>query len=220
MKNFGFSDLYLVTPRTPINKTAYNYASHAKDILDNAHITNNLQDAITGCKIVLGTTARERASDGYDLYTPRQAARTYPTQNTAIMFGPEDFGLSNEELDYCQGYIRIPTAEYASLNLAQAVQLIVYEFFTNQQENDLSRTAELAPREELEGMYAHLMTIAHTIGYTDKDRHHSTEHLFRRIFDRAELTPREVAAVRGLWRQVAWAAKQNPEKFPLSQQGH
>ena len=130
------------------------------------------------------------------------------------MFGPEDFGLSNEDLDHCQGYIRIPTSDYASLNLAQAVQLVAYEWFVvhrkegGQEVKDLS---ELAPRESLEPMYAQLMDTLHLIGYTDAQREASARELFRGIFDRAELSEREVLALRGLWRQVTWAANNLPK---------
>ena len=122
------------------------------------------------------------------------------------MFGPEDFGLSNDDLRRCQGYIRIPTAEYASLNLAQAVQLVAYEWFVTAAEKPGAAEREVAPREVLEGMYAHLLETLHAVGYTDAQREGAAEALFRGIFDRADLSGREVAALRGLWRQVLWAS--------------
>jgi tRNA/rRNA methyltransferase len=155
------------------------------------------------------------------VYTPRAAAQEVLEEEVAVLFGPEDFGLSNDDLRHCQGYIQIPTAAYASLNLAQAVQLIAYEFFVAGQVSSARRGAaasprdsiarELAPRELLEGMYTHLLSTLHLIGYTDAQRQASADRLFRSVFDRAELSPREVAALRGLWRQVRWAVQHAPK---------
>lgn len=217
MKNFGLTELYLVQPKRPLNAKAYALASHAGELLDQAHTCDSIPEALTGINFALGTTARQRASEDFRIYTAREAARAHQTHRTAILFGPEDFGLSNEDLNYCQGYIRIPTAEYASLNLAQAVQLIAYEWFVTQSqeiapsEPALEETQDVAPREELEAMYAQMMEVLHHIGYTDEQREATASRLFRAIFDRAMLSSREVLAVRGLWRQVRWAAEQNLE---------
>lgn len=210
MKNFGLSELYLVAPQRPLTRHAYALASHAEDVLAGAAVVETVAEALEGCTLALGTTARDRAA-AEKVYTPREAAALPHEGHTAILFGPEDFGLSNEDLRHCQGYIRIPTAEYASLNLAQAVQLVAYEWFiADSSVADLDeRTAaerEVAPREVLEGMYAHLLETLHTVGYTDAQREGAADALFRGVFDRAGLSTREVAALRGLWRQVLWAA--------------
>lgn len=213
MKNFSLYDLYLVAPQRPVNARAYALASHAGDVLDGAVTCGTLEEALVGCKLALGTTARPRADEAR-VYTPREAASSFPDDGLAVLFGPEDFGLSNEDLRHCQGYIQIPTAAYASLNLAQAVQLVAYEWFLARETPPPRSVPDLAPRELLEGMYAQLLETLHLIGYTDAQREGSAEGLFRAIFDRAELSPREVAALRGLWRQVAWAARQVPERLP------
>lgn len=207
LKNFGLSELYLVAPQRPLTRHAYALASHAGDVLDGAVVCQTVAEALTGCTLALGTTARPRASEART-YTPREAAETLSHERVAILFGPEDFGLSNEDLRHCQGYIQIPTAEYASLNLAQAVQLIVYEWFVaGFVGGEKPRDREVASRERLEGMYGHLLEVLHTVGYTDALREESAETLFRGIFDRAELNEREVAALRGLWRQVLWMSR-------------
>ena len=212
MKNFGLSDLHLVAPQRPLGKRAFALASHAGDVLERAVRCDSLADAVKGCKLVLGTTARARTSL-QRVYSAREAAQSLPAEEVAVMFGPEDFGLSNEDLDHCQGYIQIPTSDYASLNLAQAVQLVAYEWFVAHQKEgvqgkDLSK---LATRESLEPMYAQLIQTLHLIGYTDAQREASARELFRGVFDRAELSEREVLALRGLWRQVTWAAKNLPK---------
>ena len=214
MKNFGLSDLYLVEPQCKIEGPAYYMATHAKDVVENATIVKTTAEALTGCKYVLGTTARARTSQAFDIYTPRQAASRVPKDGLALVFGPEAAGLSNEDLDRCQAYIRIPTGEFASLNLAQAVNLITYEFFvTDLDEAEALRTEDLASREDLEALFETFLETAHLIGYTRDDIEHKTEHMYRRIFDRAALSEREVHAMHGLWRQVRWAAEQVPEKL-------
>jgi tRNA/rRNA methyltransferase len=208
MKNFGLAELYLVAPQRKLSRHAYALASHAEDVLDAAVTCDTVAEALTGCTLALGTTARPRAAEAR-VYTPREAATALPREGVAVLFGPEDYGLSNDDLRHCQGYIRIPTAAYASLNLAQAVQLVAYEWFVAGDLEDVTATpSELAPREVLEGMYAHLLRALHHIGYTDAQREVSADRLFRGIFDRAYLNRREVAALRGLWRQVLWATRQ------------
>ena len=221
MKNFGLSDLFLVSPQRPLDARAFALASHAGDVLEGAKRVEALEEALHGCRFVLGTTARARASETLRVYTPREAAAELPMKGVGVMFGPEDFGLSNSELAHAQGYIRIPTSDYASLNLAQAVQLIAYEWFlagqnAGQDIPEKSPLPDLAPREALEAMYAQLLDTLHLIGYTDAQREGSANALFRGLFDRAGLNEREVAALRGLWRQTAWAARQpeQPEPAP------
>lgn len=211
MKNFGLSELYLVAPQRKLSRHAYALASHAEDVLDVAVVCDTVAEALTGCTLALGTTARPRAAETR-VYTPREAATVLPREGTAaraaVLFGPEDYGLSNDDLRHCQGYIRIPTAAYASLNLAQAVQLVVYEWFVAGDRTVTATPSEPAPREVLEGMYAHLLETLYHIGYTDAQREGGADRLFRGIFDRARLNEREVAALRGLWRQVLWATRQ------------
>ena len=232
MKNFGLDSLYLVAPQCQRDRQAYALASHAGDVLDKAVVCSQLSDALQDVRYVLATSARTRASD-HPRYTPRSAMARYntATANTAILFGPEDFGLSNDDLKHCQGLIHIPTSAYASLNLAHAVQVIAYEHFISQHEPDAPHTAasqasaadaatpldsphspeNLAPREQYEAMYQQLIGMLERIGYTDAQRSAHAEQLFRRIFDRAQLDARELAALRGLWRQTLWAAEQSPE---------
>src|SRR5699024_5708772 len=104
-----------------------------------------------------------------------------------------------------------------SINLAQAVNLLCYEWFQQRAESEASAgesVDELAPRGEVESMYDHLLRTMLHIGYTDEFRKGAVEHIYRRVFDRAQLTSREVSALRGLWRQTLWAADQEPARIP------
>jgi tRNA/rRNA methyltransferase len=220
MKNFGLHDLVLAAPRCDLDRQAYALASHAADVLDGAKVVSSAAEALAGCTLVFGTTARLRASPSYRVLDPRAAVGELPDSGAAVMFGPEDTGLSNSDLDLCQAAVRIPTAEYASLNLAQAVNVIVYEWFVGRGRGELGARSEsveqeeAAPREEVEPMISQLMDTLLHVGYTDRLKAPSVEHMFRRMFDRARLTSREVAALRGLWSQARWAADQPPEGIP------
>ena len=212
MKNFGLSELFLVAPQRRVdrspNSPAYALASHAGDVLDNATHCDTLAEAVAGLKLVLGTTARPRAAEGQKVYTLRAAAQALPAEGVGVVFGPEDFGLSNDDLAHCQGYIQIPTAAYASLNLAQAVGVVAYEWFTTHAEaTQAPDLTDLAPRDELEPFYSQLLETLHLIGYTDAQRSASADRLFRGVFDRAGLSSREVLALRGLCRQIVWAVR-------------
>jgi tRNA/rRNA methyltransferase len=212
MKNFGLSDLVLVRPQCTLTDEAFYMATHAKDIVQGVKVLESTRDAVAGLRLVLGTTARRRTSEAFEVLTPRAAAETFPRDGLGIMFGPETSGLSNADLDYCQALVRIPTSEFASMNLAQAVNLISYEFFVSQVDaGNLRYPPDLATRDEVERLYARFLEMSQAIGYTDVSFEHKTDHMYRRIFDRAGLTKREVDAMHGLWRQVLWALEHHQQ---------
>ncbi|MEO0458560.1 MAG: RNA methyltransferase, partial [Cyanobacteria bacterium P01_A01_bin.114] len=131
MKNFGLSQLVLVNPQCdPMGAEAIQMAVHAQDLLAKAHITQTLPEALAGCQRAIATTARPRELD--DPLEPPEAALPWliesPDIPTALIFGREDRGLSNDELYYAQRFVKVPTDEgYAALNLAQAVAICCYE---------------------------------------------------------------------------------------------
>lgn len=214
IKNFGFFDLWLAAPQRLLNAEAFALAAHAQDVLKGAVRCASVREAVADRTLVLGTTARPRTA-AREVYTPRQAAALVRGHRAALLFGPEDFGLSNDDLDYCQGFVRIPSADYASLNLAQAVQVLAYECFQAGLEVPLEPVVEdVAPRAEVEAMYDHLHETMHLIGYTDRLRERAAMAHFRDLFDRAQLTVKDVMVLRGLWRQVQWAARQDGLSLP------
>lgn len=220
MKNFGLSELRLVRPRCRIDERAYALASHAGDVLQNAVVSDRVTEALRGITYVIGTTARPRASERNIVLQPRAAIAALPQQGGALLFGPEDSGLSNQDLDRCQAFVTIPTSEYASINLAQAANILAYEWFLARQDPaDRSSVPATerntpAPREEVERMYTQLLDLLHYISYTDGDRAAGVEHIFRRLLDRAQPSVNETAALRGIWRQAKWAADQQPDRIP------
>jgi len=223
MKNFGLNELVLVAPRCRIDAGARALASHAGDVLDAALVVPDLDAALRDVRWAVGASARPRASQAVREFPPDEAIATLPAEGGALVFGPEDHGLANEELDRCQALLRIPTAEYASINLAQAVNILAQRWFTVQSSgasgrhvvgND--RAATHADRDQMERMFADLVALWHLIGFTDPKREVPTLRMFRGLLDRARPTPREVAALRGLISQAAWAAKRDPDRLPGS----
>ena len=125
----------------------------------------------------------------------------------AILFGPEDKGLSNEDLRYCHALVNIPTAEFSSLNLAQAVMIMCYEIFIAGLEANEQFTPRLASRHELDGMYDQLKDILVRISYINPENPDYWMNNLRRFFTRLRLRAKEVNIIRGLCRQIDWYGK-------------
>lgn len=131
MKNMGLDKLYLVAPQQYPHEKAVWRASNALDVLDKAVVCESLDEAVEGCHLVLGTSARDRSMP-WPVMDPRQSAETImsepETHEVAILFGREDRGMTNEELQRCHFHLQIPAnPEYTSLNLGTAVQVVCYE---------------------------------------------------------------------------------------------
>src|SRR5690606_722864 len=134
MKNMGLSRLVLVDPVEFPSSAAVARASGASDILDAVRVVSTLEEALEGCSVVLGTSARDRRIP-WPLLDPREAAGTClqmwqadQEAGIALVFGREYAGLTNAELQRCQYHIHIPSdPEFSSLNLAAAVQVMSYE---------------------------------------------------------------------------------------------
>ncbi len=232
MKNFGLRHLVLVQPGCDhLGDEARQMAVHAGDVLEAATVVDALPGALRGCQRAIATTARHRTLDT-KLETPHQAlpwlleAEANPIQG-ALLFGPEDRGLSNEELNYAQRFIQIPSDPvYPSLNLAQAVAVCSYELYqwaiatptiappTDCQLNAAaSETAIALPREtpdpaaleQLEGFYQQLESVLLAIGYLYPHTTNSRMQKFRRLFGRSQLSVDELAMLRGILSQVEWA---------------
>ena len=233
MKNFGVVELVLVAPRCGRDARAYALASHAGDVLESAAEVGDLTEALSGCTFALATAGRDRSEEPSPTLTPNAGVAALPRDGRgAIVFGPEDHGLSNENLDLCQAVVRIPTASYASVNLAQAVNILCYAWHVGMRMDGRAagtgavgaRDAEagepamgesdVATRDQYERMYTQLRDTMLLIGYTDPKRLEAIMRMYRGFLDRARLDPREMAALRGMWSQVVWAAKRLPEELP------
>lgn len=145
MKNFGLSQLVLVSPQCEVlGEQALQMAVHADDILRAAKQVETIPEALAGCEFAIATTARSRGFNA-PLYPPEAVLPrliTTSAAQTALIFGPEDRGLSNTELTYAQAYTKIPTSDaYSALNLAQAVAVCCYELSRTK----VRPTSEISP---------------------------------------------------------------------------
>lgn len=163
MKNFGLQELRLIAPQQEFpNKRAYDLAGHAADILDNAKVFAATRDAVADVEMVYATTARSREMVK-PVFIPSEAAQKMGEEKlkSAILFGPERTGLTNEDVTIADRIITIPTAsELASLNIAQSVVVIAYQWFqSNCATGEPSFTpakSELATKKDLQGLFDHL----------------------------------------------------------------
>ena len=226
MKNMGLKKLVLVNPHCDFTgEQARQMAVHAGDILEQAQQVASLPEALRGCQRAIATTARSRALPT-QLESPRQALPWLLEEqlNCALIFGPEDRGLSNTELNYAQRFVSIPShQDYPSLNLAQAVAVCAYELYhasleqknTNGEVTRVSlpaKSEDLAPLQALEGYYQHLETTLLKISYLYPHTAKARMEKFRRLFNQAHLTQEEVAMLRGILRQIDWICDRQEPK--------
>jgi TrmH family RNA methyltransferase len=177
--------------------------------LAGAKVYATLPEAIADCQLVLGASARCRTISWPEM-TPRECAEKVviqePGQNVAIVFGRENSGLKNHELDFCHYLLRIPcNSEYSSLNIAAAVQVVCYELFVAagiQETITIGDKDEmpLATAEQLELFYEHLHQALVDIGFMRPDKSKSIMRRLRRIYNRIQLDTKEVDILRGILR--------------------
>jgi tRNA (cytidine32/uridine32-2'-O)-methyltransferase len=211
MKNFGLSDLYLVDPPdiSP-DGDAYGFAGRAReDVLPNArtvsfdHLVENFHTV--GCTAIPNTD--ERRHIRYPFKTPRELADTLAgvETDTVVVFGRENVGLHNEELERIDEICSIPaSAEYPVLNLGQAATIVLYELRTvslgetgTQQPTEIVR----APQKDIDGLYDQFGTFLESVEIVDEQRSRM-ERLWRRLLGRAHPTKREVSTLRGVFRRA------------------
>jgi len=211
MKTMGLDELWLVAPRTFPHAEATAMAAGAHDLLAKAHVCASVDEALTGCRLVVGSSVRLRAISWPQL-DPRAAAAELVTTAAdgpvALLFGPERAGLCNEDLDRCQALVSIPAnPEYGSLNLASAVQVLAYEIRV------ASLTAEApippsaadhlaATADEIEGFFAHLEQTLLAIDFINPARPGRVLRRLRRMFARARPEEDEIRILRGILTQV------------------
>lgn len=209
MKNMGLRTLVLVNPQCdPLGQEARQMAVHGVDILEAAQQVATLPEALTGCQRAIATTARVRTlSTPLELPDVALPWLLEESVTSALIFGPEDRGLSNVELNYAQRFVSIPASlEYPSLNLAQAVAICCYELYQSiQQPSPTHHSDAAAPLDTLEGYYEHLERVLLKIGYLYPHTALARLEKFRYLFNRAMPTVEEVAMLRGILRQMEWA---------------
>lgn len=209
MKNMGLTRLYLVEPKDFPSFEASQRAASAGDVLNNAVVTETLAEALQGCSLVVGTSARLRTVQWPQL-DARGGGELMVNESrdgeVALVFGRERTGLHNDELELCQYLVHIPTHDdYTSLNVAQAVQLLCYEILMAERGDEVTGSSgskdpkdRAAKVDQLEGMYQHFYDTMELMNFFG-DR--NPEHVMRRLrclFGRARPSIREVQILRGI----------------------
>lgn len=191
MKTMGLSRLHLVRPRSFPSAEATARAAGADDILFEARVHDGFVSAIARCGWVVGTTARPRRLPAEELLPDQCAARVLEkaaASEVALVFGRESSGLSNQEIEHCNGIVTIPTEPtFASLNIASAVQVLGYEI--RRQLPSFSAASDAgpapAPVESMERFYSSLEQTLAEIGYLDPEAPKQLMRRLRRFFSRA-----------------------------------
>lgn len=208
MKNMGLSMLRLVDPAAAIDAEAHARAAGADDVLAAATRHPELASAIGDCVLAIGTSARTRKIAWPLLTVPvaaQQAVDTAGGGKVALVFGAERTGLTNEELDRCQAMINIPTApDFASLNLAAAVQIVTYEVRQAAMTATARREsgATSASQAEVERLYVHLEAVLIEIGFLNPQHPRKLMRRLKRLFNRAGLDQNEVNILRGILTEI------------------
>lgn len=224
MKNMGVTQLVLVDPIAEIDGDAIVRASGASEILDSCTIVSSLDEAVAGCGLVIGTSARGRHIP-WPLCSPRECAgkakqAVQHDNSVALVFGRESRGLTNEELHKCNAHVHIPTnPDFSSLNIAAAVQVLCYEMriaaleeTTQTQQETASKWGvewdyELAPHDDMERFFDHLKQSLVDIGFLDPNTPKQLMTRLRRMFQRTALDKMEVSMMRGILAAVQRKAK-------------
>lgn len=205
MKNMGLTHLVLVDPQRFPAAEATARASGAADILQAAQCYNSLPVALQDSQLVLGTSARQRTIN-WPILHPRACAEQalQATGKVSIVFGREHSGLTNEELDLCHYLIQIPTnAEYSSLNLAAAVQVVCYELRVKALADAEPAAASMETEppvsaHEMELFYEHLQHTLIDIDFLNPEQPKHLMRRLRRLFHRAQPNTVEMNILRGI----------------------
>ena len=210
MKNMMLGQLYLVSPSNFPSSVATARASGADDILSNARVCSNLEEALNGVKLVVGASARQRnikwrQLDVIDTCSQIQSSLVSSDEDVAVVFGTENSGLTNEELDLCSILMTIPgNPKYFSLNVASAIQVFAYQNFISTIDGKFDNTPkDIASFEDLNSFFKHLEQVLEHINYFDSKKPKSLlMRRMRRLFGRSEPEKEEVAILRGILNKI------------------
>lgn len=207
MKTMGLTNLYLVNPLVKPDSQAIALSAGASDVIGNATIVDTFDEAIAGCSLVVGTSARSRSLP-WPMLEPRECGQRSAMESehapVAIVFGRERVGLTNDELQKCHYHVAIPAnPEYSSLNLAMAVQIIAYEIRVAHLDRITAHqpVAEEEPYplvDDLERFYAHLEETLHATGFIRPTHPGNIMSRLRRLFTRARPEAQELNILRGI----------------------
>jgi len=229
MKNMGLSRLTLVQPVDFPSGVAVGRAVSATDILESARVVDTLQEAVADCGLVIGASARSRRIP-WPMLTPEQCATKVVKEDAvnkvALVFGREDAGLNNDELQLCHFHVQIPADEvYSSLNLAAAVMVICYEVrkarlaqdgVVNREEDEFW-DQEKSTGEQVEHFYEHLERVMVAIEFHDPENPRQLMQRMRRLFSRIRIDVMEMNILRGILTNIEYNLKDPKDRVRISQ---
>lgn len=212
--NFGISGLTVVSDREPDRERMLKMATHkASHLIHNLRLVQTTREAAEPFHFIVGTTARQ-GRQRMRQNTPRIVMEKLGPLVSAsgnrigLMFGPENTGLTNEDLDFCQFSSTIPTADFSSLNLAQAVAIHCYELYLSvghQHEPPVAR--DYANSFDLEGMYGHVTEALAEVTFLDDNNRTYWMRNIRQFLGRMRLTKKEASMIRGICRKFLWHSR-------------
>ncbi|MCK5359511.1 MAG: RNA methyltransferase, partial [Gammaproteobacteria bacterium] len=230
MKNMMLESLYLVQPKQFPDSHAMARSSGAVDVLDNAVVCESLAEAIADCHLVIAASARSRYISWPTTSAPEAAQKLLQAGQqapVALVFGREDRGLNNEELDHCNFMVQLPAnPEFSSLNIAAAVQVFSYEIrkafleFEAQQsksdatinkENSLSTEDRLASGDNLKRLFSHLETTLVDVDFMPEHRTRTLMRKLKRFYLKSQITEEEVSIFRGILSEMNRLSSINKE---------
>lgn len=219
MMNMGADDLVVVDGRFDLDEAAV-MAVHARSVLDRRRDVSSLSEAIAGCSVIVGTTARKGPYRDRSVDIRELAAglvRAEPAAPAALVFGPEDTGLTNEDVAVCHRLAFVPTTDaYPSLNLAQAVIIVLYELHrarlldtgvepsADRTRSSTPSAVEPADAADVEQMFVGLERVLIDVGFLSSDNPGHIMATLRALLGRAGLDERELRILRGVVRQIGW----------------
>ena len=206
--NMGMGRLLVVNPRDWNRDRILKMATHvAADRVAEMAVHEDLETALSPFQFVVGTTARV-GRKRQTIQSPRHVAQRLisisRSNRIALLFGSESRGLTNADLAFCHAIVTIPTAEFSSLNLAQAVMVLCHEIFSASYEGHVEPNPRLATCRELEDMYRQLKETLVNISFVNPENPDYWMQQIRRSFSRIGMRARDVRMIRGLCRQIEW----------------
>jgi tRNA (cytidine32/uridine32-2'-O)-methyltransferase len=227
MKNMGLGNLCLVNPVSFPDEASYARSAGASDVLDNAQVVSSLDEAIADCVCVMGTSARGRKVP-WPVLAPPDAAAKAAEQSVAgpvaLVFGRENHGLSNDELQRCHFHIHIPSnPDYSSLNLSMAVQVICYELRMHSLRGSAGEESSPylkpmvapgdpgwdvppAPVGDVEAFFRHLEQVLVDVDFHSREKPRQLMTRLRRLFQRSQMDRMEINILRGVLTAVQKSA--------------
>ena len=215
--NMGVGEICVVQPENFDLPRIHKMATHAcVDFIGEQHVYLDLQTALAPFHYVFGTTARLGGEREKVLTPPTAAQKIIPmlsNNKVALVFGSEDRGLENTEIRLCHELIHIPTADFSSVNLAQAVMILCYECFTTLREQTTSASffPRMATHTELAGLYNELTPLLTKIHYVNPENPDYWMNKVRHFLHRMKLQAVEVSILRGICRQMNWYVEKRYE---------